>query len=150
MRIRNKTSNTLKICFYVPGWDPREDVIGLGEITHWWLHLEEDDVLEIKENKRIQIKTSKQKISQTNPLTKEEEELILRIRDSWDEERLAINFSCLKVSHLGKFNPKFERLWLWESDEFKIVTFDEGNGECSIVALFSKRPEGVNQIKCQH
>jgi len=78
-------------------------------------------------------------------LTKEQARLVLRIISSQNEDWLAENFPGLKpICHLGKFDVQFERLWLWESDEFKIVTFDEGNGECHIVALF---PKEINRRK---
>ncbi len=33
MRIKNMSSKTLEIYFYLPGWDPGEDIIGLDETT---------------------------------------------------------------------------------------------------------------------
>jgi len=72
-------------------------------------------------------------------LTKEQADLILKILHVQDEYQLIAMFPGLvSVCHLGNYDDRFERLWLWESDEFKIVTFDEGNGECHIVALFPK------------
>ncbi len=48
MRIKNMSSKTLEVYFYLPGWDPGEDIVKPGETSDEWLHLEEEDILEIR------------------------------------------------------------------------------------------------------
>lgn len=43
------TGKTLKIYFHLPGWDPREDTVKPGETSDEWLHLDEGDILEIRD-----------------------------------------------------------------------------------------------------
>lgn len=49
MRIKNMNSKTLTIYFYLPDWDPREDVISPGDTSDEWLHLEKEDIPKIRE-----------------------------------------------------------------------------------------------------
>jgi len=43
------TNKKLKVYFYASGWDPREDTVKPGETSDEWLHLDEGDILEIRE-----------------------------------------------------------------------------------------------------
>ena len=49
MRIINKTGRAIIVFMQMEnGWDDREEVLEPGEMSDWWLHLETDDVIEIK------------------------------------------------------------------------------------------------------
>jgi len=73
-------------------------------------------------------------------LSPENLELIAKAASVTKDDDIEIEFGgpCECLGPLDSSSNSFYRLWVWECPEYIVITFDEGNGQCSVVQVFRK------------